>query len=107
MKFLSQIGEPKRAVVHYITVSFVYKREERFRRMMICMSDLRPGILLHLVLLQRAFGSLQRGWKEDVDFDSTVNSMGPKAAFYLPVFICGRQTLLDLSFPCLLGRCDT
>jgi hypothetical protein len=37
--------------------------------MMICMSDLRPGILLHLVFLQRALSGLQRTWEEDVNFD--------------------------------------
>jgi hypothetical protein len=75
MKFPSRIGEPSKGL--YITELFLLsiKCGERFRSMMICMSDLRPGILLHLgFLLQTAFGSLQRVWKEDVDFDSALNS---------------------------------
>lgn len=59
-------------------------------------------------LLQRAYRSLQRVWKEEVDFDSAVDSISMKAASIdLCSYLGDSQTLLDLSFIASLGRCDT
>ena len=71
--------------VHYITcVSFVYKEKEISRH-----DDLheRSTTLVFFCiwfLLQRAFRRLQKGWKDEADFDSTVDSISFKTALSCP-----------------------